>query len=321
MAAKSRIVFVGCVEEGKACLGEILDAGGNVIAILTFTDELAQKTSGAVRFEDLAEAHNISLHKVRSTNTPEAVSLLRQMQPDVIFVIGWTRLVSSDVLAIPKLGCIGMHASRLPKYRGRAPVNWAIINNEEISANTMLLLDEGVDTGDILLQKVFPISLADTCKTVYEKVATAGREMIREIMPFLDSGQLPRKPQQHDQATIMPKRTPEDGRIDWNKSAFELFNWIRALTHPYPGAFAFLKEKKIIVWQAHPAHFSDNIERAGAGAKLRPGEVVSVSDGITVSTGCDELLTLRRMNYVGENEISWHEFLSHSQLSVGDILG
>lgn len=319
MKSNCKIAFVGCVEEGRECLREIIAAGGDVVAILTFTDELAGKTSGAVSFEEISQRHEIPLYKVKNTNTPESVKLLREINPDVMFVIGWTRLVSAEVLAIPKLGCIGMHASLLPTYRGRAPVNWAIINNEKITGNTMILLDDGVDTGDILLQRSISITLADTCKTVYDKVAAAGRDMIREIIPHLEKKELPRKTQDHAQATVMPKRTPDDGIIDWQKSSLDLFNWVRALTHPYPGAFTYLNGKKLFIWETQIAHFpTDAGENFYAAA---PGTVVAISDGILVSTGQNELLRLHRLSFEGEEDVLWKDFLSSDEVKIGYTLG
>lgn len=299
---------------------EIIAAGGDVVAIFTFTDEIAAKTSGAVSFEDISEQHEIPLYKIKNTNTPETAQLIKEINPDVIFVIGWTRLVSAEILAIPKYGCIGMHASLLPKYRGRAPVNWALINNEKLTGNTMILLDDGVDTGDILLQRSISITLADTCGTLYDKVADAGREMIRESIPHLQKGELSRTPQNHDQATVMPKRTPEDGLIDWTKPALELFNWVRALTHPYPGAFTYYQSKKLFIWDAQIAHFSLQECNSELLKNTVPGMVISTADGITVSTGEGEILSLRALNFEDSDKVTWKEFLSENELRVGDIL-
>lgn len=318
--AVCRIAFVGCVKEGKECLQEIIAAGGDVVAIFTFTDEIAAKTSGAVSFEDISEQHEIPLYKIKNTNTPETAQLIKEINPDVIFVIGWTRLVCAEILAIPKYGCIGMHASLLPKYRGRAPVNWALINNEKLTGNTMILLDDGVDTGDILLQRSISITLADTCGTLYDKVADAGREMIRESIPHLQKGELSRTPQNHDQATVMPKRTPEDGLIDWTKPALELFNWVRALTHPYPGAFTYYQSKKLFIWDAQIAHFSLQECNSEWLKNTVPGMVISTADGITVSTGEGEILSLRALNFEDSDKVTWKEFLSENELRVGDIL-
>ena len=269
---------------------------------------------------NISEQHEIPLYKIKNTNTPETAQLIKEINPEVIFVIGWTRLVSAEILAIPKYGCIGMHASLLPKYRGRAPVNWALINNEKLTGNTMILLDDGVDTGDILLQRSISITLADTCGTLYDKVADAGREMIRESIPHLQKGELSRTPQNHDQATVMPKRTPEDGLIDWTKPALELFNWVRALTHPYPGAFTYYQSKKLFIWDAQIAHFSLQECNSELLKNTVPGMVISTADGITVSTGEGEILSLRALNFEDSDKVTWKEFLSENELRVGDIL-
>ncbi len=315
---RARIVFVGCVEEGKTCLREILNAGGNVVAILTFTDDLFEKTSGAVRFDDLAKKYDIPIFKVRTTNSPESVALIKELQPDAIFVIGWTRLVSEEVLKIPKHGCFGMHASLLPKLRGRAPVNWAIIKNEKVTGNTLMHLDAGVDTGDIVAQKRFEINMADTCKTVYDKVAQAGVEMLHEFIPLLDSGTFTRKPQGDREAASLPKRTPEDGVIDWGKTSLELYNWVRALTHPYPGAFTYLRGRKLFIWAARILHQSNDWCGDGVPSAGAPGTVLSVADGIIVAVGRGELLSLHRLEFEEEPEYSWQQFVETYDLRPGE---
>jgi len=322
MSEPCRIAFVGSHQEGKECLQEILDAGGNVVAIFTFTDEVAQKTSGAVSFADIAGRYDIPLFKVKNTNTHEAIALFRQINPDAIFVIGWTRLVCKEVLEIPRYGCIGMHASLLPKFRGRAPVNWELIYNQTEGGNTTMLLDEGVDTGKIIAQKGFPITLSDTCETVYHKVARAGRLMLREIVPMLGrNGKLPYTIQKHEEASVMPKRCPEDGIVDWNKTALDLFNWVRALTHPYPGAFTYYQGIKLFIWEARIAHFPVlSSSEYGQINKKEPGTIVLLSDGIGVLTGKKELLTLHRLNFENEPEMGWQDFLIVNPLQINDQL-
>jgi methionyl-tRNA formyltransferase len=182
-----------------------------------------------------------------------------------------------------------------------------------------MLLDEGTDTGKVVTQREIRISMADTCKTLYGKVALAGRDMIREILPKLASNALVALPQDENLATVMPKRTPDDGVIDWNKSALQLFNWVRALTHPYPGAFTKFRGRKLLIWEARIGHFTSNNEHIET-ADLTPGTVVSVSDGIVVSTGGNELLSLHRLNYDLDDEREWRAFLAESPLQPGDRL-
>lgn len=258
------IVFIGCVAEGRRSLQTLLDMGERVAAIFTLEPERARTVAGSVPWEDLAERYHIPLHYVRNVNDPESVELIRRIAPDVVFCVGWTQLLRPPILETPRIGCIGFHASLLPRYRGRAPVNWAIIHGEKETGNTMILLDDGVDTGDIIAQRRFPVLDDDTCGTLYENVARSEEEMLREVMPLIHFGQLPRKPQDHAQATVMPRRRPEDGRIDWYRTTRQLHDWVRALTHPYPGAFTSVRGKRVWVWKGSPW-------REGSKENLRPG--------------------------------------------------
>jgi methionyl-tRNA formyltransferase len=252
-AGSCRIVFVGVVEEGRRCLEALLASGERFAGFVTLKDEPAARTSGAVPFDDLAERHGVPLLKVRDLNHPANVERMRALAPDLILVIGWTRLVGREILAIPRLGCVGFHASLLPRYRGRAPVNWAIINGESETGNTMFFLDDGVDTGDVIAQRRIPIDEEDTCATLYAKVAASAVEMLRENLPLLKAGRAPRVPQDPARATVMPARRPEDGIVDWSRSARDLHNWVRALTHPYPGAFTGAPGRRIFIWKASVA--------------------------------------------------------------------
>lgn len=247
-----RIVFIGCVLEGRRSLETLLHMKAAVVGVFTLRPDLAEAVSGAVPWEDIASAHGIPLHFVRNINDPEPVATLKVLAPDLVFCVGWTQLLRREILRLPRLGSVGFHASRLPLYRGRAPVNWAIIHGEKETGNTMMLLDEGVDTGDILAQRRFPIADDDTCATIYDKVSRSEDEMIREVLPMIREGRMPRTPQDHAAATVMPRRRPEDGVIDWKKTTKQLHDWVRALTHPYPGAFTFVGGVRLFVWRARP---------------------------------------------------------------------
>jgi len=296
-----RVLFVGAVEEGRRCLEALLSSGERFIGIVTIKDELAATTSGAVPFDDLAAAAGIPLLKVRDLNAPANVEKVRALAPDLILVIGWTRLLGADVLRIPGRGCIGFHASLLPRYRGRAPVNWAIINGEKETGNTMFFLDEGVDTGDVIAQRRIPIARDDTCATLYRKVADSAIGMLEENLPLLKTGRAPRKPQDHGLATVMPRRRPEDGIIDWTRPACALYDWVRALTHPYPGSFSTLEGRRLFVWSA---------TQGPAGAAGPPGLILGARDrALLVATG-EGSLALDRVQWEGGVETDGAELSS-----------
>ena len=285
-----RVLFVGAVVEGHRCLEALIDAGERVDAIVSLDPALASVTSGWVSFDDLAGRLGVPNLTVRDLNRPESVVQVAALAPDLIVVIGWTRLLGPELLKIPRLGAVGFHASLLPRYRGRAPVNWALINGERETGNTMFFLDEGVDTGDVIDQRRIPITDDDDCATLYEKVAASGTAMLLEHLPALKDGRAPRISQDHSLATVMPKRRPEDGRIDWTKGRRRLFDWVRALTHPYPGAFSELDGRRLFVWSARPG--------SAAGPEpvsdTPPGIVVARPDGsVHVTTGDGTLELLR----------------------------
>ncbi len=273
-----RVVFVGAVDEGRRCLEGLLAAGERFAGLVTLKEEWAVETSGAVPFDDLAERYAIPLLKVKNLNHPANVERLRAMRPGLLLVVGWTRLLGPEILALPPRGCVGFHASLLPKYRGRAPVNWAIINGESETGNTMIFLDDGVDTGDIIEQRRIPITPEDDCRTLYEKVSDSAVEMLLQHLPALKAGTAPRRRQDHSRATVMPRRRPEDGLIDWSAGARRLYDWVRALTHPYPGAFTFAGRAKIYIWRAMVAEESGDT-LPGVILELTPDEGILVGAG------------------------------------------
>jgi methionyl-tRNA formyltransferase len=295
-APACRILFVGAVQEGRRCLDAMTASGERFSGIVTLPDSAAAKTSGAVSFDDAARILRVPLLKVRDLGDAPVVQQVRAAAPDLILAIGWTRLLPAAILKIPRLGCVGLHASLLPRYRGRAPVNWAIIKGETETGNTMFFLDEGVDTGDIIAQRRIPILHEDTCATVYDKAAAAAIEMLKENLTLLKEGRAPRSPQDHARATVMPKRRPEDGVIDWSRGARDLHNWVRALTHPYPGAFSLVEGRRLFVWEARVCR-----EKAPPGD---PGEVVGSdpAGGLVVATG-DGHLALRRVQWESGSEV------------------
>jgi methionyl-tRNA formyltransferase len=259
--------------EAYAPFRRLIERGDNILGLVTLDSEGLTKVAGATDLTEFAEDAQIPTLRVRNINQPEAVAWIREKAPDVLLVVGWTQLLKPELLRAPKIACLGFHASLLPKYRGRAPVNWAIINGEKVTGNTMITLEPEADTGDIVAQRTIPITDEDDCNTVYQKVSQTEVEMLEEILPMIRRGVLPRKKQDDSQATVMPKRRPEDGLVDWRRSTQEIYNWVRALTDPYPGAFSFLNGERIWIWAARTD--------GGAIGKQsdRPGEVIVDTQG------------------------------------------
>ena len=245
-----RIVFIGALDFSEHTLRCVLEDGGDVVAVLTLPPDRAHAHSDFADLAPVAAEYGVPLHHVRKTNEPATIELIRSLAPDVIFIFGWSQLVPPEVLSIPRLGCIGTHPTLLPKNRGRHPLIWALVDGLEESGLTFLYLDEGADSGDILWQRPFEITLEDDAGSLYERIKDLACEGIREFLPQLEQGTAPRLPQDHAQATYRRKRTEEDGQIDWSISTRATYNLIRALARPYPGAHTYWNSTKVTVWQA-----------------------------------------------------------------------
>lgn len=279
------IAWVGFHEEGLPTLQWLLESERAPCCVVTLTPNSAAHRSGAAPVARVAREQGIPVLEVDSVNSPESVAFLTAHAPDLLLVLGWSQILRDEVLAIPRVGTVGAHASLLPKDRGSAPVNWAIIRGYTESGNTLMWLAPGIDTGDIIAQRSFAIDPWDTCASVYGKVAETNRDMVEELLSHLEAGRKPGTPQPPDSGEPLPRRRPSDGVIDWTKPAKETYDFVRALTRPYPGAFTTLDGRRLTVWAAAlpPA-----CESAGA----TPGTVVGVvhspaptAAGVCVSCG------------------------------------
>lgn len=301
---------------GLNALTALLEQERTVEAVITLTQEQRAKRSSDVDYTDLCDRFSVPLYKVANINSAESIDLLRKLQLDVCFVIGWSQIIRNEVLRIPRLGMIGSHSSLLPHNRGSAPINWSIIRGEKETGNTLMLLAPGVDTGDIIDQRRFPITPYDTCKTLYEKVSDTNKDMILALYQKLSTGEFSQGPQPEDMGEeVLPRRRPQDGIVDWSRDSENIYDFIRALTQPYPGAFSFLKHKKWYIW--HSAVLPETLDIPAA----RPGEIIGpvfspVADacGIMVKCGHSVLLVLELEDENGE-------ILKGQQLSSANLQG
>jgi methionyl-tRNA formyltransferase len=245
-----KIVLIGTVEIGLTILESVYETNGEVEAVFTLPLESKMKPSGFIDFGPLVEERGTQLIRTSNVNTEDNIVLIRDISPDLVIVGGWQRLICEEIINIPRLGAVGFHSSMLPYYRGRAPVNWAIIMGERETGISMFYLTPDTDDGDIIGQKSFPILFNDDCRTVYEKAAWAGADLIRTYLPKIKDGTVQRIHNEARNFPTYPKRTPADGLIDYNRSSLDIYNFVRALTRPYPGAFFFDESgKKVIVWK------------------------------------------------------------------------
>jgi methionyl-tRNA formyltransferase len=273
------VVFFGASELGYRCCERLLERGVPVSGIFTIPRqfEISYSAGEPVTnvlhrdFHELGERFNLPVVEVTG-RMGEHAAALRQLDPELVVVIGWYYMVPRTLRELASRGCVGIHASLLPKYRGGAPLVWAIINGEREAGVTLFHLSDGVDDGDVVAQRRFAIGATDTIADVLGHATVASLELVEEFVPLLLDGRAPRMPQDNSSATHVPQRSPADGRIDWRWEARRIADFVRAQTRPYPGAFTHLHGEQVHLWSAVAA----DVESRGR----RPGEVVdALPDG------------------------------------------
>ncbi|GBC60090.1 bifunctional UDP-glucuronic acid oxidase/UDP-4-a mino-4-deoxy-L-arabinose formyltransferase [Desulfonema ishimotonii] len=252
------------------CVGirALLEHGYDISAIFTYNDAPGEN----IWFDSVAELaalHDIPTFVPDNINHPIQVEKIRSLEPDIVFSFYYRDLISPAILDIPPAGCLNLHGSILPGYRGRCPVNWALINGEKETGVTLHHMTPRPDDGDIICQEKVRIGEEDTAKSLCEKMTAAACGMLDRILPRIKEGTAPRTPQDHACATYFGGRRPEDGEMDWNRTAAEICNLSRAVTRPYPGAFSWLGDRKCFFWKV--SQVSDG------GSLSKPGTILSVN--------------------------------------------
>lgn len=244
-----RIVVFAYSDLGHACLKFLMEHGDNVVAVYTHEDNPNEKI-WFPSVKALARSKNIPVHLDVDLKLPGKLKILQNIHPDLIFSFYYRNMIPSAVLTIPPLGAYNMHGSYLPKFRGRAPVNWAVLQGEKYTGASLHVMVEKPDAGDIVDQEAVPIGPDDTTAIVQARVTEAAVKVLSRQINNLKSGEAPRHPQDASQATYFGRRTAEDGRIDWNWPAQKVHNLVRAVSKPYPGAFADQKgNERLLIWK------------------------------------------------------------------------
>jgi methionyl-tRNA formyltransferase len=256
--------------------------------------------------KEAALAAGIPVHQPEKIRSPETQTLLQTLAPDVIVIIAYGQIIPARLLSIPKLGWINLHASLLPKYRGAAPINWAIANGETTSGLTTMRIDAGMDTGDMLLQEKIEIAPDETAPSVTKKMSEAGAPLMAETLRGIASAKLPPQPQSHEEATYAPLLKKEDGRIDWNRPAQEIYNRMRGFD-PWPGAYTSFRGQTCRLW-AEPFSL-----RTLTGSP--PGTILQDDSQILIACGHATLLRLLAVKVQGRKQVSAVEFANGARLT------
>ncbi len=293
MTYSAKVIVCAYHNVGYRCLEELLRQGADIRLVFTHEDSPTEEIWFAP-VRELAGQHGIPC-VTTDINLPENVARLRELAPDFLLSFYYRNMIKPEVLELATQGALNLHGSYLPRYRGRVPVNWAVINGETETGATLHYMVEKPDAGDIVDREKVAIDFTDTALDVFNKVTDAAVTVIGRSWPKLVAGTAPRVPMDLTAGNYCGGRKPADGLIDWSKSAVGIYNLVRGVTHPYPGAFTTLAGKKVTIWSAWPV--------AGSG---EPGRVVSTSP-LLVGTG-DGLLEIRSLQVEGEAEMKAAKF-------------
>ena len=323
-----RLIFCGTPQFAVPTLKHLLAKPDfEVIAVITQPDRprgRGQQVSVSP-VKEVALAANLPVHQPEKVRAPEVQQLLERLTPDVIVIIAYGQIIPARLLSIPKHGWINLHASLLPKYRGAAPINWAIANGEMRTGLTTMRIDAGMDTGEILLQREMEIGPAETAPELAARMSEAGAPLMQETLRGLAAGTIVPQQQSQAEATVAPILKKEDGRIDWSRPAQEIYNRMRGLA-PWPGAYTTFRGQSCHLWgepvvdpNSVPAGLLDS--PSFVAARAVPGTLVGAKNDWFVSCGNATLLRLQSVKLEGRKQVSASEFANGAHLKPGERFG
>lgn len=304
---------MGTPDFAVGTLEEIIKAGHEVVLVVTQPDK-PRGRSGALQFppvKECAVAHGIEVFQPKKIREEENVEYLRKYNADIMVVAAFGQLLPKSILDMPKYGCINVHASLLPKYRGAAPIQWSVINGDPVTGVTIMQMDVGMDTGDMIATREVVIGEEETGGGLFDKLAEVGAKLCVDTMIEIENGTATRTPQNHEEATHVSMISKELGNVDWNKSAVEIERLIRGL-NPWPSAYTQLDGKTFKLWKAKVV--KEDTDKT-------PGTIVRVGkDCLAVQTGSG-LLSLLEVQLEGKKRMEVDAFLRGYQVEEGTCLG
>lgn len=318
-----KLIMMGTGEFAVPAFRRLLDQRYEVVLLVTQPDRPQGRHQKLVpaAIKQLALEHHVAVFQPNSVNTPESVERLAELGPDLLVVAAYGQILTDQLLQVSRLGGVNLHASLLPKYRGAAPVNWAIYHGETVTGVTVIRMTPRVDAGAILLQAETPIGPEETAGELETRLAELGAPLVSLAIDGLDAGTIRGCKQDRSEATRAPKLKKEDGLIDWTRTAAQVCNQIRAM-QPWPMAYSFLHRTgkppaRIIIERAH-SHLS-----VGGKVPPRPGEisVASQTDGIIVGAGGLSCVVIDQLRPSGKRTMSVVEFLRGNPVQPGDRFG
>ncbi|MEX2416554.1 MAG: methionyl-tRNA formyltransferase [Paenibacillaceae bacterium] len=310
------ILFMGTPEFAIPSLRMLIEEGYNVVAVITQPDRPKgrKKLMTPPPVKEEAERHQIPVYQPQRMRDPAVTEAIAAYKPDLIVTAAYGQILPKSVLAIPRLGCINIHGSLLPLYRGGAPIQYAIMKGEKITGVTIMYMAEGLDTGDMISRIEVPIEDEDDAGTLFEKLSVVGASLLKRTLPDLIEGRCTATPQNDHEATYARVITRDDERLNWSDSSMHIFNHIRAL-RPWPGAYTLWNNEVFKIWSC----LKPEPEVANRNERRIAGTVISVFPaGIIVSTG-DGTLTLTEVQPAGKTRMPVSEFVKNGRLTEGTV--
>ena len=310
-----KLIFMGTPDFAAEALRALVEAGHQVTAVVTQPDR-AKGRSDKLQYSPVKECaleYGIPLLQPERIKTPEAVAELKQYEADIYVVAAFGQILSQEILDIPKYGCLNIHASLLPKYRGASPIQHAIINGEWETGVTIMQMDAGLDTGGILYEKHILIEEDETFETLHEKLKELGGEAIVEALPLLRAGKLMAVAQEDEESCYAPLIKKEMGILQFDKDAKSLNRLIRGF-NPWPSAYTFYKGKQLKIWKA------DVVERPATASGAQPGEIIEVTKYAIVVACGKGALAIKELQLEGKKRMSTHDFLLGVKVTAGESM-
>lgn len=305
------IIFIGGTDRGFECLNLLMKHGERILHIFCLEEDSHEKIKYSIQIRDLAKKGGVPFTLTKTVKNKESIENIKKLHPDLIIVMGWRTIIPKEILEIPRRKVVAVHESLLPKYRGFAPINWVIINGETKTGVTLFFLDDGIDTGDIIDQLVIPINKNESASDLYQKTKQASIDILIKNLKYLKTGDVRTRKQDGRKATYGCARIPKDGMINWNWDSLRIYNTIRALSDPYPGAFSYYRDKKIIIQQAKiPTEKINFVGRI-------PGRVVKLNkSSVYISTG-DGILEILQIETNNGVKIKADEYFTSLKETLG----
>jgi methionyl-tRNA formyltransferase len=319
-----RLVFMGTPDFAVPALRALVSGGHDIVGVFTQPDRPAGrgKNLKPSPVKIAAVELGLPIFQPEKIKTPDGVQLLRALAPDSIIVVAYGQILSREILELPTRGCINVHASLLPAYRGAAPIHWAVMKGEARTGVTTMLMDEGLDTGDMLLKQEILISNEATTGEIHDKLAVLGGELLIDTLNELEKGSLILT-SQTGESNYAPLLKREHEVIDWSCRAADLHNQIRGL-NPWPGAFATFRGENLKIWRSLPFQQPDKASEMGVFSREKitePGQIIKVlGDGLLVQTG-EGILQILEVQPAGKRSMSARDFFNGRHGQVGEKLG